>query len=90
MFICDLIATTYCPYWCGFLLYYYSSPFLSQGHYVRDLGEIGEKSTENEVLLIEHDVPHAPFSQQVLNDLPTMPWIITEEVRSVINLYPKI
>lgn len=52
------------------------------GHYVRDLGEIGEKATENEVLLIEHDVPHHPFSQQVLNDLPKMPWIITEQDRA--------
>lgn len=49
------------------------------GHYVRDLGECGEKATENEVLLLEHDVPHCPFSQQVLDDLPEMPWVITEQ-----------
>ena len=27
------------------------------GHFVRALGEIGDKATENEVLLLEHDVP---------------------------------
>ena len=52
-----------------------------QGHYVRDLGDCGDKATENEVLLLEHDIPHQPFSQQVLDDLPKMPWIITEKVR---------
>jgi len=52
------------------------------GHYVRNLGEIGEKDTENEVLLIEHDIVHHPFSQQVLNDLPDMPWVITDEDRA--------
>jgi len=55
--------------------------FHLQGHYVRDLGDSGDKDTENEVLLLEHDIPHQPFSQQVLNDLPKMPWIITEQVR---------
>ena len=28
------------------------------GHFVRKLGPIGDKDTENEVLLLEHDVPH--------------------------------
>lgn len=40
------------------------------GHFVKDLGEIGDRNTETEVLLLEHDVPYMPFSQQVLNDLP--------------------
>ncbi|OUM65449.1 hypothetical protein PIROE2DRAFT_7565, partial [Piromyces sp. E2] len=40
------------------------------GHFVRDLGDIGDRNTETEVLLLEHDVPYMPFSQQVLNDLP--------------------
>lgn len=50
-----------------------------QGHYVRDLGECGNKETENEVLLLEHDIPHQSFSQNVLNDLPKMPWTITDK-----------
>uniref|UniRef100_A0A8C4VHB2 Exosome complex exonuclease RRP44 n=1 Tax=Gopherus evgoodei TaxID=1825980 RepID=A0A8C4VHB2_9SAUR len=39
----------------------------------------GDKETETEVLLLEHDVPHQPFSQAVLSFLPKMPWSITEE-----------
>ncbi|XP_052815273.1 exosome complex exonuclease RRP44-like [Mya arenaria] len=50
-----------------------------QGHFVRKLGTIGDKETENEVLLLEHDVPHSAFSQQVLAFLPSLPWTITEE-----------
>ncbi|KAI2668439.1 Exosome complex exonuclease RRP44 [Labeo rohita] len=49
------------------------------GHFVRNLGAAGDKETETEVLLLEHDVPHQPFSQAVLSFLPKMPWSITEE-----------
>lgn len=51
------------------------------GHFVRALGAVGDKDTENEVLLLEHDVPHSKFSEAVLACLPTLPWIITPEVR---------
>ncbi|CAB1327452.1 unnamed protein product [Coregonus sp. 'balchen'] len=50
------------------------------GHFVRSLGSAGDKETETEVLLLEHDVPHQDFSQAVLSFLPKMPWNITEEV----------
>lgn len=50
-----------------------------QGHFVTALGEIGDKETENEVLLLEHDVPHQPFSLAVLSDLPQLPWRISDE-----------
>ena len=50
---------------------------------MRELGNIGEKDTENEVLLLEHDVPHCNFSQAVLNCLPEMPWTITDEAGAV-------
>lgn len=50
------------------------------GHFVRALGPIGDKATENEVLLLEHDVPHSRFSDAVLSFLPKLPWIITEAV----------
>ncbi|XP_050397499.1 exosome complex exonuclease RRP44 [Patella vulgata] len=50
-----------------------------QGHFVRKLGNIGDKGAENEVLLLEHDVPHQVFSEKVLSFLPKMPWSITEE-----------
>uniref|UniRef100_A0A8D0GXL4 Exosome complex exonuclease RRP44 n=1 Tax=Sphenodon punctatus TaxID=8508 RepID=A0A8D0GXL4_SPHPU len=48
------------------------------GHFVKNLGTAGDKETETEVLLLEHDVPHQPFSQAVLSFLPKMPWSITE------------
>lgn len=47
---------------------------------MRSLGSAGEKDTEQEVLLLEHDVPHQAFSQAVLSFLPKMPWAITPEV----------
>lgn len=47
---------------------------------MRSLGRAGEKDTEQEVLLLEHDVPHQAFSQAVLSFLPKMPWAITPEV----------
>jgi len=50
------------------------------GHFVRALGNIGDKNTENEVLLLEHDVPHSRFSEAVLSFLPKLPWVITEAV----------
>ncbi|EDV25093.1 uncharacterized protein TRIADDRAFT_25898 [Trichoplax adhaerens] len=50
-----------------------------EGHFVRRLGPIGDKETESEVLLIEHNVPYQQFSQAVLNDLPTLPWEITDD-----------
>ncbi|KAF2906133.1 hypothetical protein ILUMI_00049 [Ignelater luminosus] len=49
------------------------------GHFVRALGKIGDQSTENEVVLLEHDVPHNQFSEEVLSCLPKLPWIITDE-----------
>lgn len=58
-----------------------------QGHFVRSLGPIGDKDTENEVLLIEHDVPHSKFSDDVLSCLPQLPWIITKEVSFVFKLF---
>ena len=52
---------------------------LPRGHFVRELGLIGDKGTENEVLLLEHDVPHLPFSLAVQKDLPQLPWSISVE-----------
>ncbi|KAI8321346.1 RNB-domain-containing protein [Martensiomyces pterosporus] len=41
-----------------------------QGHFVRALGDAGDKATETEVLLLEHDVPFTPFTESVRADLP--------------------
>ncbi|KAG8182151.1 hypothetical protein JTE90_014561 [Oedothorax gibbosus] len=50
-----------------------------QGHFVQSLGETGEKDTENQVLLLEHDIPHQPFSKAVLDCLPELPWLILDK-----------
>jgi exosome complex exonuclease DIS3/RRP44 len=51
------------------------------GHFVKALGAAGDKSTETEVLLLEHDVPHQEFALQVLNCLPIEGdlWIVKDE-----------
>jgi len=49
------------------------------GHFVRALGKIGDKATENMVLLLEHDIPHSSFSEAVLDCLPSLPWTITKQ-----------
>lgn len=51
------------------------------GHYVKSLGNIGDKETENQVLLMEHDVPHLSFTEAVLSCLPVdgNNWKISEE-----------
>ncbi|XP_055617537.1 exosome complex exonuclease RRP44 [Toxorhynchites rutilus septentrionalis] len=46
------------------------------GHFVRALGGIGEKDTENEVILVEHDVPHGSFSAEIQSQLPKLPWSV--------------
>jgi exosome complex exonuclease DIS3/RRP44 len=40
------------------------------GHYVRTIGPAGTKDVETDVLLQQHDIPHAPFSAAVLACLP--------------------
>lgn len=41
-----------------------------KGHYTRIIGDVSNKETETDVLLLEHDVPHVEFSARVLNCLP--------------------
>jgi len=48
------------------------------GHYVRNLGNIGDKDVETEVLLIENDINTAPFSSAVHACVPPLPWKVTE------------
>ncbi|KAJ4839032.1 Exosome complex exonuclease RRP44 A [Turnera subulata] len=49
------------------------------GHYVRSIGEIGDRDTETEVVLIENDIDARPFSAQVLACLPPLPWSVSPE-----------
>lgn len=48
------------------------------GHYVRTLGNIGDRDVETEVLLIENDINTAPFSPAVHACVPPLPWKVTE------------
>jgi len=62
---------------------------------VRSLGKIGEREAENEVILLEHDVPHSKFSDEVLGCLPKETWTISAKVSiygyfDLINLLIKI
>ncbi|XP_021714097.1 exosome complex exonuclease RRP44 homolog A-like [Chenopodium quinoa] len=49
------------------------------GHYVQTIGEIGDRETETEVVLIENDINSKPFSSQVLACLPPLPWSVSPE-----------
>lgn len=58
----------------------YLSFFVKKGHFIKTLGRLGDKETENEVILAENDILHHEFPEAVLDCLPKLPWIITEEV----------
>ncbi|CAM9215017.1 unnamed protein product [Hapterophycus canaliculatus] len=64
-----LVAMDSWPAWCKYPL----------GHYVKTLGEKGDKATETEVILLEHEIPHENFSGKVLACLPPEDWTITPE-----------
>ncbi|CEP19826.1 hypothetical protein [Parasitella parasitica] len=51
------------------------------GHFVKTLGSSGDRETETEVLLLEHDVPYQEFSQRVLQDLPAEgdQWVVLDK-----------
>ncbi|XP_057469203.1 LOW QUALITY PROTEIN: exosome complex exonuclease RRP44 homolog A-like [Actinidia eriantha] len=49
------------------------------GHYVRTIGEIGDRDTESEVVLIENDIDARPFASQVLACLPPLPWSVSSQ-----------
>ncbi|KAM9954069.1 hypothetical protein ACTFIR_009193 [Dictyostelium discoideum] len=41
------------------------------GHFVKDLGPLGDKETESQVLLLQFDIPHHPFGAAVMKCLPS-------------------
>ncbi|OLY77952.1 Exosome complex exonuclease RRP44 [Smittium mucronatum] len=57
------------------------------GHFVRSLGDAGNRNTETDVLLLEHDVPYYEFSSNVLSDLPPegADWIFNPERDGLTN-----
>jgi exosome complex exonuclease DIS3/RRP44 len=54
---------------------------LPMGHFVKTLGSSGDRETETEVLLLEHDVPYQEFSKRILADLPKEgeDWVVTDQ-----------
>jgi len=55
-------------------LKYFSDSHYPRGHYIRVIGNEGERKTEDEVILLEHEVPYDEFSPAVLACLPEIPW----------------
>jgi len=49
-----------------------------EGHYVKTLGNIGDKDVETEVLILEHDINTAPFTPAVHACVPPLPWAVSE------------
>jgi exosome complex exonuclease DIS3/RRP44 len=49
-----------------------------EGHYVKTLGDIGDKDVETEVLILEHDINTAPFTPAVHACVPPLPWCVSE------------
>ncbi|KAJ3125164.1 exosome catalytic subunit dis3 [Nowakowskiella sp. JEL0407] len=51
------------------------------GHFVRVVGDVFDKATETEVLLVEYDVPFLPFSKKVEDCLPKegAGWVVQEK-----------
>jgi exosome complex exonuclease DIS3/RRP44 len=51
------------------------------GHFVKTLGASGDRETETEVLLLEHDVPYQEFSKAILADLPEEgdQWVVRDQ-----------
>lgn len=49
-----------------------------QGHYVRTLGDIGDKDVETEVVLVENDINTAPFTPAVHACVPPLPWKLSD------------
>ncbi|KNZ49562.1 hypothetical protein VP01_493g5 [Puccinia sorghi] len=55
-----------------------------EGHFVRALGIVESKDTEQESLLLEHDIPYRPFGKAILDCLPPEgdKWIVPEKSSS--------
>eukprot|EP00210_Caulerpa_lentillifera_P005441 g5203.t1 len=49
---------------------------LPLGHYIKKLGEIGHKTTETEVLLLENEINTNPFTPAVHACVPPLPWTV--------------
>ncbi|CAK9293952.1 unnamed protein product [Gordionus sp. m RMFG-2023] len=50
-----------------------------KGHYVKTLGNIGDKESQNEALLIEHDIKNYEYPLKALKCLPQPNWKISDQ-----------
>ena len=58
------------------------------GHYIRTIGRIGDRAAETEVIMMEHGVTEAIWSDRILKSLPSPDWTIPEEeVLLIYNIY---
>lgn len=57
------------------------------GHYVRTLGETGDKNVEAEALCIDFEVDTRAFSQKVINCLPPKTWVVRSSSLSIRNTF---
>lgn len=48
------------------------------GHYVKTIGNIGDKDVETEVLILENDINTAPFTPAVHACVPPLPWQVVD------------
>ncbi len=48
------------------------------GHYVKTMGTIGDRDTETAVLLMEHEIPNEPWSDNIIACLPPEGWTVPE------------
>ena len=49
------------------------------GHYVQTIGSIDDKVSETQAILFDHDISNEPFTQQVLDEMPSENWTPTIE-----------
>jgi exosome complex exonuclease DIS3/RRP44 len=43
---------------------------LPSGHFIKNIGPLGDIKVENEIILYEHDINANPFSQKIINSMP--------------------
>ncbi|KAL0484556.1 nuclear exosome complex RNAse Dis3/RPR44 [Acrasis kona] len=56
------------------------------GHYMSTLGDIYNTDVESRVILLEHDIPHYTFSENILNCLPQEDWKATVPAPNRVDL----
>lgn len=54
---------------------------------VRILGEVGDIERESEAILLENSIEFADFSEEIIGNLPQLPWMIPKVcARIILNM----